>query len=115
MNQVRSEPQQKPDQTACQDRTTITNDALDRCRVRVIFWQSKIISIASGAFVVASGSRNRQERPDAAAISPPETDPAGGWEESHSNSPLIYRLNRLPVAGAVLHLGAHPDDEDSGM
>ncbi len=27
---------------------------------------------------------------------------------------LIYRLRALPLAGAVLHLGAHPDDEDSG-
>src|ERR671922_2519127 len=27
---------------------------------------------------------------------------------------LLYRLRSLPVAGAVLHVGAHPDDEDSG-
>lgn len=28
---------------------------------------------------------------------------------------LYYRLRSLRMAGAVLHLGAHPDDEDSGM
>ena len=28
---------------------------------------------------------------------------------------LSYRLMSLPMAGAVLHLGAHPDDEDSGL
>ena len=28
---------------------------------------------------------------------------------------LSYRLRSLPMAGAVLHVGAHPDDEDSGL
>ncbi len=28
---------------------------------------------------------------------------------------LFYQLRSLPVAGTVLHLGAHPDDEDSGL
>ena len=28
---------------------------------------------------------------------------------------LIYRLMSLPMAGTVLHVGAHPDDEDSGL
>ncbi|HDS45516.1 MAG TPA: cyclic nucleotide-binding domain-containing protein [Methanomicrobia archaeon] len=28
---------------------------------------------------------------------------------------LIYRLRSLPMAGTVLHLGAHPDDEDIGL
>ena len=28
---------------------------------------------------------------------------------------LSYRLMSLPMAGAVLHVGAHPDDEDSGL
>ena len=31
-----------------------------------------------------------------------------------ANADLIYRLRSLPLVGAVLHLGAHPDDEDSG-
>ena len=30
-------------------------------------------------------------------------------------SRLIYRLRKLPVAATVLQLGAHPDDEDTGM
>ena len=30
-------------------------------------------------------------------------------------SDVIYRLRSLPMAGAVLHLGAHPDDEDIGL
>jgi LmbE family N-acetylglucosaminyl deacetylase len=28
---------------------------------------------------------------------------------------LFYQLRSLPVAGTVLHVGAHPDDEDSGL
>jgi LmbE family N-acetylglucosaminyl deacetylase len=28
---------------------------------------------------------------------------------------LVYRLRRLETAGTVLHVGAHPDDEDNGM
>jgi LmbE family N-acetylglucosaminyl deacetylase len=28
---------------------------------------------------------------------------------------LLYRLRGLGMAGAVLHIGAHPDDEDSGL
>jgi LmbE family N-acetylglucosaminyl deacetylase len=28
---------------------------------------------------------------------------------------LIYRLRSLPMAGTVLHVGAHPDDEDIGL
>ena len=43
-------------------------------------------------------------KPQAGA--PVRTQPAGR---------LIYRLRALPVAGAVLQLGAHPDDEDTGM
>jgi LmbE family N-acetylglucosaminyl deacetylase len=35
-------------------------------------------------------------------------------DSAHRNADLIYRLRSLPIAGAVLHLGAHPDDEDSG-
>jgi LmbE family N-acetylglucosaminyl deacetylase len=31
-----------------------------------------------------------------------------------ANADLIYHLRSLPMAGAVLHVGAHPDDEDSG-
>jgi LmbE family N-acetylglucosaminyl deacetylase len=31
------------------------------------------------------------------------------------NADLIYRLRGLAMAGAVLHLGAHPDDEESGL
>ena len=31
------------------------------------------------------------------------------------NIDLIYRLRGLGMAGAVLHVGAHPDDEDSGL
>src|SRR5436190_1548837 len=37
---------------------------------------------------------------------PVRTQPAGR---------LIYRLRSLSVAGTVLQLGAHPDDEDTGM
>ncbi len=28
---------------------------------------------------------------------------------------LVYRLRSLPTAGTVLHIGAHPDDEDAGL
>jgi LmbE family N-acetylglucosaminyl deacetylase len=35
-------------------------------------------------------------------------------ESPHADADLIYRLRSLAVAGAVLHVGAHPDDEDSG-
>jgi LmbE family N-acetylglucosaminyl deacetylase len=31
------------------------------------------------------------------------------------NIDLIYRLRGLAMAGAILHLGAHPDDEDVGV
>ncbi len=35
-------------------------------------------------------------------------------DSPHGNADLIYHLRSLPLIGAVLHLGAHPDDEDSG-
>ena len=35
-----------------------------------------------------------------------------GRQKSHE---LIYRLRGLTMAGAVLHIGAHPDDEDVGL
>ena len=31
------------------------------------------------------------------------------------NTELIYQLRGLGMAGAVLHVGAHPDDEDVGL
>jgi len=31
----------------------------------------------------------------------------------HTN--LFYQLRGLSMAGAILHIGAHPDDEDVGM
>lgn len=31
------------------------------------------------------------------------------------NARLVHRLKRLGMAGAVLHIGAHPDDEDIGL
>ncbi len=34
---------------------------------------------------------------------------------SKRNAELFYRLKGLGMAGAVLHLGAHPDDEDVGL
>lgn len=38
------------------------------------------------------------------------------WAPSaNTEEPLSYRINRLRVASAVLHIGAHPDDEDGGM
>ncbi len=35
--------------------------------------------------------------------------------EVEKHSQLVYRLMGLPMAGAVLHIGAHPDDEDIGL
>ena len=32
-----------------------------------------------------------------------------------TNADLVYRLRSLGMAGAVLHIGAHPDDEDVGL
>src|SRR5579859_4245393 len=43
---------------------------------------------------------------DRHVAAPVRTQPAGR---------LLYRLMQLPGAGAVLQLGAHPDDEDTGM
>ena len=34
------------------------------------------------------------------------------WQNS---TELIYRLRGLSMGGAVLHIGAHPDDEDVGL
>lgn len=34
--------------------------------------------------------------------------------ESEKNARLVYKLMGLGMAGAVLHVGAHPDDEDMG-
>ena len=36
------------------------------------------------------------------------------WE-TEKNAQLVYRLMGLGMAGAVLHIGAHPDDEDIGL
>jgi LmbE family N-acetylglucosaminyl deacetylase len=43
-----------------------------------------------------------------------------GWRASQDGggldaASLGYRLRSLPMAGAVLQVGAHPDDEDSGL
>jgi LmbE family N-acetylglucosaminyl deacetylase len=35
--------------------------------------------------------------------------------EAEINAQLIYRLKGLGKSGAVLHIGAHPDDEDIGL
>jgi hypothetical protein len=35
--------------------------------------------------------------------------------DAEKNSRLVYRLLSLGMAGAVLHIGAHPDDEDIGL
>ena len=35
--------------------------------------------------------------------------------ETESNAQLVYRLKGLGRTGAVLHIGAHPDDEDIGV
>jgi LmbE family N-acetylglucosaminyl deacetylase len=37
------------------------------------------------------------------------------YDAPQKNSDLIYRLRGLAIAGAILHIGAHPDDEDVGM
>src|SRR5438067_13808437 len=39
----------------------------------------------------------------------------GTTAEVASAVQLLYRLRGLGMAGAVLHIGAHPDDEDSGL
>jgi LmbE family N-acetylglucosaminyl deacetylase len=31
------------------------------------------------------------------------------------NQDLLYRLRGLGMAGTILHIGAHPDDEDAGL
>ncbi|MDB5516262.1 MAG: hypothetical protein JWQ17_3020, partial [Tardiphaga sp.] len=35
--------------------------------------------------------------------------------DSSQHAQLFYRINSLRMAGAILHIGAHPDDEESGM
>jgi len=44
---------------------------------------------------------------------------ADGGLRAEANSPqggsVLYRIKSLAMAGAVLHLGSHPDDEESGM
>lgn len=37
------------------------------------------------------------------------------YDAPQRNANLIYRLRGLGMAGAVLHIGAHPDDEDVGL
>lgn len=37
------------------------------------------------------------------------------FDPSQRNSNLIYRLRGLGMSGTVLHIGAHPDDEDIGL
>lgn len=37
------------------------------------------------------------------------------FDPSQRNIDLIYRLRGLGMTGTVLHIGAHPDDEDIGM
>jgi LmbE family N-acetylglucosaminyl deacetylase len=39
----------------------------------------------------------------------------GDHELPLRNADLAYLLRGLPVVGAVLHLGAHPDDEEAGL
>src|SRR5215510_14742159 len=34
---------------------------------------------------------------------------------SQRHAEILYRLKGLGMAGAVLHIGAHPDDEDVGL
>jgi LmbE family N-acetylglucosaminyl deacetylase len=41
--------------------------------------------------------------------------PVSGPDQPFRNADLIYRLRALGNAGAVLHLGSHPDDEDAGL
>ena len=44
------------------------------------------------------------------------TPPMGGIAHSPlRDADLVYALRSLTMFGAVLHLGAHPDDEDGGM
>ena len=33
----------------------------------------------------------------------------------NAGTDLVYRLRGLAMAGAVLHVAAHPDDEDAGI
>jgi LmbE family N-acetylglucosaminyl deacetylase len=48
-----------------------------------------------------------------------ERVPAAHAVSSHDfpirNVDLAYRIRGLPMAGAVLHLGSHPDDEEAGL
>ncbi len=37
------------------------------------------------------------------------------YDTPQKNIDLIYRLRGLGMAGAILHIGAHPDDEDVGL
>ncbi len=37
------------------------------------------------------------------------------YDTPQKNTDLIYRLRGLGMAGALLHIGAHPDDEDVGL
>jgi LmbE family N-acetylglucosaminyl deacetylase len=41
--------------------------------------------------------------------------PVGEPVRTQSAGQLIYALRALPIAASVLQLGAHPDDEDTGM
>src|SRR5688572_33167628 len=45
----------------------------------------------------------------------PEAGASTTWPASRRYVQLIHRINRLRMAGIILHLGSHPDDEDSGM
>ena len=38
-----------------------------------------------------------------------------GHDEPVRNADLVYLLRSLGMAGAVLHIGSHPDDEDAGL
>jgi LmbE family N-acetylglucosaminyl deacetylase len=48
-------------------------------------------------------------------LTPPIDDPPRSRPDSQQHSRLFYRINSLRMAGAILHIGAHPDDEESGM
>lgn len=37
------------------------------------------------------------------------------YDAPQRNTPLIYLMPGLGMAGVVLHIGAHPDDEDVGL
>ncbi len=37
------------------------------------------------------------------------------FDAPQKNIDLVYQLRRLGMAGAILHIGAHPDDEDVGL